>query len=286
MVMNEMKLIKIQKTHYAVAGVIEALLLVALFSIVLSTIQLVYIPDIMEQREVEHMDEVENQFSYLKSVIDLQSSMKENVPISTPITLGSRELPYFVTARAFGQLEIVDGGNSKIDTDFATNIPLTLIKYEAVNSYFLDQELILEGGGLIIKQDDGESMRIEPPISYENLTGTMRIFWTLPDFESVAGKNSTSGFKGCYIRSNYSSNTTYFGWTTYIKIYSDYLDAWNNSLNNLFEEPIINGYIIIQKNSPVNPTYVEIIPGTKGIFLEMTVCKILTQIGPGIVIQI
>ena len=52
MVMNEMKFIKIQKTHYAVAGVIEALLLVALFSIVLSTIQLVYIPDIMEQREV------------------------------------------------------------------------------------------------------------------------------------------------------------------------------------------------------------------------------------------
>ena len=74
--------------------------------------------------------------------------------------------------------------------------------------------------------------------------------------------------------------------TTYIRIYSDYLDAWNNSLNHLFEEPIINGYIIIQKNSPVNPIYVEILPGSKSIFLKMTVSKLLTQIGPGIVIQI
>ena len=55
----------------AVAGVIEALLLVALAAIVLSTIQLVYIPDIMEQREADHMDQVDNQFSHLKSVIDL-----------------------------------------------------------------------------------------------------------------------------------------------------------------------------------------------------------------------
>jgi hypothetical protein len=280
-----MKLLLSIKSNNAVAGVIEALLLVALFSIILSTIQLVYIPDIMEQREVDHMDEVENQLSYLKSVIDLQSSMREDVPISSPITLGSRELPYFVTARAFGQLEINDGGNNEIRTDFASNIPLAFIRYQAINSYFLDQDFILEGGGLIVKQHDGESMRIEPSISYQNLTAQIRIHWTLPQFESVAGKNSTAGFKGCYIRSNYSSNSSYIGSTNYIRIYSDYLNAWNTSLNQLFEEPISNGYIRIQKNSQTNPTYVEIVPGTKSLYINMIVSKIQAQIGPGIVVK-
>ena len=282
--METMSTNTLKKNQYAVAGVIEALLLVAMFSIILSTVQLVYIPDIMEQREVEHMDEVENQLSYLKSVIDLQSSMREDVPISSPLTLGSRELPYFVTARAFGQLDIFDYGDGEIRTDFASNIPLTSIQYQAINSYFLDQIYILEGGGLIMKQYDGESMQIEPSISYQNRSTQIRISWTLADFESVGGKNSTSGFKGCYIRSNYSSNSSYIGSTTYIRIYSDYLNAWNTSLNQLFDEPVSNGYLTIQKNSEINPTYVEITPGTKSLYISLIVSKIQVQIGPGIVI--
>jgi hypothetical protein len=282
---ERMKFREMYKFQEGVAGVIEALLLVALFSIILSTIQLVYIPDIMEQKEVEHMDEVENQFSYLKSVIDLQSSVRENIPISSPITLGSRELPYFVTARAFGQLDIDDSGNSKINTDYVSNIPLTSIKYQAANSYFIDQYYILEGGGLIVKQHDGESMRIEPSISYQNQTNQIRIFWTLPEFDSIAGKNSTSGFKSCYIRSNYSSNTSYGGSTSYIRIFTEYFDAWNNSLNQLFDEAVSNGFISIHKDSETSPTFVEIEPKSKSIYLDLQRTKILLQIGPGIVLQ-
>jgi hypothetical protein len=274
----------IWSTH-AVAGVIEALLLVALFSIILSTIQLVYIPEIMEQKEVEHMDEVENQFSHLKSVIDLQSSVKENVPISSPITLGSRELPYFVTARAFGQLDIIDWGDSRIDTDFLANIPLTSIRYNAMNSYFIDQEYVIEGGGLILKQYDGETVRIEPSMSYDNESTQIKIHWTLPEFFSVAGKNSTSGFKGCYIRSNYSSDVSYQGATTYIRIYTDYLTAWNNTLNQLLEEPVDNGYMVIEKKPIASPTYVEISSGTKSVYLDLTLVRIGVQIGPGIVVD-
>jgi hypothetical protein len=128
-------------------------------------------------------------------------------------------------------------------------------------------------------------MQIEPSISYQNLSTQIRISWTLADFESVAGKNSTSGFKGCYIRSNYSSNKSYIGSTTYIRIYSEFLDAWNTSLNQLFDEPVSNEYISIQKNSETNPTYVEIIPGTKSLYIEMVISTIQVQIGPGIVIQ-
>jgi len=105
--------IKIINDKKAVAGVIEALLLVALVSIIISTIQLIYIPEIMKQRESDHMEEIENQFSFLKAVVDIQSMGKKDVPITSTITLGSRELPYFVTARSFGELTIVGIDNDE-----------------------------------------------------------------------------------------------------------------------------------------------------------------------------
>ena len=48
---GEMKNRKIIKEKHAVAGVIEALLLVGLVAVILSVIQLLYIPQVMEQRE-------------------------------------------------------------------------------------------------------------------------------------------------------------------------------------------------------------------------------------------
>lgn len=271
----------------AVAGVIEALLLVALAAIVLSTIQLVYIPDIMEQREADHMDQVDNQFSYLKSVIDLQTALAKDVSISSPITLGSKELPYFVTARAFGQLDIIDGSSSWIKTDFISDgeIPLTSIRLDALNSYFIDQLYALEGGAVFVKQSDGESVRIEPSISVENLSTQIRITWQLPTFSSIAGKNSTGGYKNCFIRTNYLSNSTYAGATTYLYIYSDFLDAWNATFYDSLSESIEQGYIQIQKHPDLNPTHLRITPGTKSLYADVTVLTLGAQIGPGIVVQ-
>ena len=163
---------KVFKDNKAVAGVIEALLIVALVSIIISTIQLIYIPEIMKQKESDHMEEVENQFSFLKAVIDLQSMQKKDVPITSTITLGSKELPYFVTARSFGELSIigVNNNNFKINIDYGAKIiSLTSIKYKAANSYFIDQIYSLEGGCIILKQDDGETVRVEPTIKIENI---------------------------------------------------------------------------------------------------------------------
>jgi len=281
-----MKNKKLTKSKDAVAGVIEALLLVALVAVIISTIQLVYIPQMMEQRESDHMDDLENQFSYLKSVIDLQSMVKEDVPISSPITLGSRELPYFVTARAFGQLDIIgkDRADAYILTDFL-NVTLTSIKYEAYNSYFTDQTYALEGGCVIVKQPDGETVKTEAGITIKNESTEIKIYFNLPVIEGVSGKNSTSGYKNCFIRTNYSDrNPIPGGHASFIKIYTDYLDAWNESLNKLLEKEVENGYIIIEKRPIGSEKYVSITPGIKSIYLELTLTYIGAQIGPGIVI--
>lgn len=272
----------------AVAGVIEALLLVALVAVIISTIQLVYVPDIMEQREAEHMDEVENQFSYLKSIIDLQSMVEEDVPISSPLTLGSRELPYLVSVRAFGQISIIDDTPNHINLSFAHNIPLTRIQYEAENSYYLDQEFILEGGSVILNQYNGESIKIDPSLTIENRSGTVYLEWTIPTFSSVAGKNITAGYKNCFVRTNYSSSELYGGdngtTTSYIKIHSSYLDGWNTTLSKLLYEEINQGYMSIKKDPDPNPTHVLIEPGSKSITVKLTLVHIYAQIGPGIVV--
>lgn len=268
-----------------VAGVIEALLLVALVAVIVSTIQLVYIPDIMEQKEADHMDDIENQFAYLKSTIDLQIILQRDIPISSPITLGSRELPYFVTARAIGEIEILDKNSSGIETDFISNIPLTSIKYQAINAYYIDQAYILEGGGVILKQYNGEAMKIDPILSFQNETSEIRINWIIPQFISTIGKNSTEGYKTCYIRTNYTGETTYGGQTSYIKIYTNYLNAWNSSLNRIFDEAIRNGYIHVYKDPISDPKCVCIKPGSKNIYVTFTIARIGAQIGPGVILS-
>ncbi|HDN95852.1 MAG TPA: hypothetical protein ENG71_02145 [Thermoplasmatales archaeon] len=93
-------------------GVVVAILIVALLVSVLITIQVYYIPKWMKGREAQHMDEVANQFASLKYSLDLQAVEKASSPLTNSITLGSKELPYFVTSRAFGSLQILSSTTS------------------------------------------------------------------------------------------------------------------------------------------------------------------------------
>lgn len=291
----------------AVAGVIEALLLVALVAIILSIIQLNYIPQIMQEKEADHMDQVSNQFSNLKSVIEIQSTMgminggsssAPYTPMSSPLTLGSKELPYFVSARSYGQVQLIDENKAtdykyKIDTDSLTGISLTSIKYEAFNAYFVPQTYVLEAGGIILKQSNGEVMRVNPAMNVVNYTNAIEINWNIPVFIGVPGKNLTSDYKDCYIRTNYTTYQKYGGPTgydtSYIRIYTDYPDAWNQSLirndTGVLWEYYNNKDINVEIDEITTPNRVVITPVPPfSIKLKLTVVDIGVQIGPGIVI--
>lgn len=306
-VVGEMKHRKFGTHNQAVAGVIEALLMVALVSVVISIIQLVYIPQVMEQKEAEHMDEVSNQIAYLKSVIDTQAltgststnAPLSHVPMSSMITLGSRELPYFVTASAFGDISVIHDKNSMIEKYRPLEVPieislLTSIVYHADNSYFVDQTYILEGGGIIVAQPDGESvMRADPSISIKNLSSikTIELEYYLPKIIGISGKNTTSGTGRCFIRTNYSScppttdNPIYPNQSIIIK--SEYLNAWNESLNGLLGEE--NKTVTIKIGpDPTDFTKKVVLIYAKNleyiINLKLTIVYIECQIGPGWVI--
>lgn len=314
-----MKFRTFKKEKVAVAGVIEALLLIALVAVILSTIQIYYVPEIMEQKESEHMDEVVNQFSLLKSTIDSQSLVGSHdsddpivyAPMSSTITLGSSRLPYLVSIAASGEIEILDEDEttSKIDmndTDdleypFLNGIPLTSIKFKAYNYYFPEnnpgQEYILEGGGIIRKQHNGEVMIVAPGMIVENHSqdGYIKIYYNLPFFTSKPGKKDDSGFNNCYVRTNYI--TDYSSIETLaddadddsLRIYSEYLDAWNQALINndmgilweYYAPP--NEYIDVSFDDIQDPQYIEITSKNKTIDVELTIIEIGVQVGPGVV---
>lgn len=316
--MERFKKHSFKKNTYAVAGVIEALLLVALVAIVLSTIQLIYIPEIMEQKEADHMDEVANQFAHLKSVIDSQALMGvlnsnepiAKAPMSSPITLGSKELPYFITARSQGQVDVITRGRT-LEARIETNpdllptisefqsaeqgydgVPLTSICYESVNMYFHNQKYILEGGGIFLNQSGSEVMLVEPPMSFENQTNDIVIYYNIPFFFSYPGKNVTAGYQNTFVRTNYSRHFSHTIGKDNIAnfwIYTFHPGGWEKALVNqttgmlwAYEN---NGYINVDIDRTQSPAKIDITPGTKNIDIEFTVVKIGVQVGQGIINQ-
>lgn len=296
----------------AVAGVIEALLLVGLVAIILSFIQLYYVPEIMEDKEATHMDQISQQFSQLKSVVDIQSTMgvinEENpnpkyvayASMSSPLTLGSRELPYFVSSSSPGQTTLIDkydAGdckikiyNSSIEYDFPSGIPLTSIIYEAYNYYFIPQKYIFEGGGIILNQTDGEIMSVNPSMNIINNTNDIEITYDIPLLVGNPGKKITGGYDDSYIRTNYIKyyESTIDIISQNISIFTNHPDAWYHSLVNttrgLLWEYVNNQYIKVEIDRSTTPNCVIIKPYSKDIYIKITVIEIGVQIGPGAVI--
>jgi len=302
-----MKLKIFQNNNYALAGVLEAILLIALVAIVLSIIQLTYVPEIMEQKESDHMDQVSNQFSQIKSVIEIQSMMGTMdtgepityTPMSSPITMGSKELPYLVSARSYGQVDLIDkddAGDYKINiqpapVDFPTGIPLTSLEYSATNFYYPSQDYILEGGGIILQQSDDEVMRIHPGIDVENRSdlGYIKINYFIPLFNGVSGRKSYGGSQDCYVYTNYTKHYTHSGNAVFIYIYTDHIDAWYEALvdesRGILWEYVDNDYIDVDIDDTTTPNRIEITPSMHSINLELTIAEIGIQVGPGYAIS-
>jgi hypothetical protein len=137
----------------AVVGVVVAVLLVGLLLAITLILQSVFVPNWMEQLEAEHMDEVADQFAMLKFAVDLQSVTEKNIPITTSITLGNKELPFLLSSRSFGFLRIVDDeynltiSNATTVYSFYPNI----IKYTSENAYYIDKTFSYKSTSFITK---------------------------------------------------------------------------------------------------------------------------------------
>jgi len=247
-----MKAIVLVKDKTAVAGVIEFILLIAMFAIILALIQVFYIPEIMAQDESENMEEISNQFSRLKTMIDIQSKKESEIPLSTRIPFGNKQLPYFVTVPSSGYLSIVDRDitDSYIEINDQYYVDLTDIKYKADNAYFTHQDYIYEGGGVIIKQPEGNPVMWQnpsfnaSPMRDQHLdVNNIVMYFDIPVLVCKDHDNFGGGYSSCYITTNYSdelsdSNWNYLPNFSNITIKSDYSIAWFKFINKTFEKDV------------------------------------------------
>ena len=104
--MKKSKIRKLSTNTNGVVGIIATILIIGLIISFIGVIKTVQVPQWLEQKEAEHMTEVENQFTQLKCTLDMVSLLGENITISNYITLGSQEIPFFNEGRTYENIWI------------------------------------------------------------------------------------------------------------------------------------------------------------------------------------
>lgn len=267
-----------------VVGIVVAILIAGLMVIVIALIQTVYVPIWMEEAEADHMETVADQFSQLKFAIDTQSAIKQpDTPISTSITLGTKEIPFLGSSKAYGSLEILsDDCTVTITNDSESfSYSLGIIKYSSGNTYFLNQVYIYETGAVIVSQSEGNTMSIKPAFSVKKESNTS-ISFTMINISTIGEKRSINGYGTYPIQTEYSGSdlpiSTKVDNVSTITIDTNYPNAWQK----FFNKTLINAGLKYDTDFliDVSDTAVSV------IFLDhpdvnLKVIKIGAQIAPG-----
>jgi len=293
-ILKKPNLRKLNCSDYGVVGIIVAVLLIGLLVSVVSLIQYQYVPKWMEEKEAEHMDAVLTQFSQLKFAIDTQSaSGQTNTPIATSITLGSKELPYLMSMRSYGRLEIISDACNIIIDDVAGGrtgpISLGIIKYTSANAYYIPEEkqsYVYEAGSIITSQTKGSSISIKPSFKLVKSPDN-KIIFSVVNISGFGDKTSIGGYDTVPIQTEFFINTSnsfppVLG-AEYISIDTSYPVAWSVFLNSSlrvggYEYGDNKDYIIDYTDDNV---MIEFRPNSGYPDIELALIDISGQIGPG-----
>ena len=224
-----------------VAGVIVAVLMIGLLVSGIGFIQSVFVPQWMEQKEAEHMDNVAIQFSQLKYSIDtLSVTSQSNSQISTPITLGSDKLPFLKSMRSYGSINVLPNYHKiRIDDKNGEQLFYILgsVKYSSTNSYYIDQDYFLENGALIQNQNSKQIMVVDPAFS---IIDAEDLEFRIVKITGIGMETSASGYGTYPIKAKYiESESMFINNVENITIYTDNIAAWKI----FFEKELSKSYI-------------------------------------------
>ena len=228
---------KIKESDEAVVGIVVTVLLIGLILAVTVMINTVYVPQWIEESEAAHMEEVSNQFAQLKYAIDIQSIVNDSTAMSTSITLGNKEIPFFNSGRTFDYLEVVENSCKIIIERNGTSINdsylTSSIKYSSGNSYFVEQSYIYETGALILSQYSSSMLYGKPSILVTEYGKNLS--FTIVNVTGVCGKTFVSGY-GTYpiytSITNYNGQYDKFKNVTNITLITNYPNAWRIAVNS------------------------------------------------------
>lgn len=231
-----------------------------------------FVPVWMSDNESTHMSQVVQQFTTIKSSIDIAISNSANsriapTPVFVPITLSSASIPVFASATAGILRFLPDGINTRptFNVTYAgvsnplgpTNDGKTggSLDLWCPNRYFVEQHIIYENGAVILNQTDGEFVIAGPQFLVKNLgtTGTPNRVLQITQV-SLQGSNVTiggTGSKGVSAKLQFADTKTYqnsAGPSFSITFTSNHGKAWerffNSTLNGTAGMTYGNGYTI------------------------------------------
>lgn len=240
--MKKMKTIRrgIYNSNDGVVGIVVTLMIIGLFVAALAMVQTVFVPKWMEQKESEHMSEVAKQLTQLKFAIDTQSLVGEkNIPVSTPVTLGSDEMPFLTTMRSYGDLNIMPN-SCKITITYVSpsnpdgeSVSFTTgtITYSSSNAYYMNQVYVYENGALILSQQSEDVMSVQPSLS---ILLNKDLSFTIFRISELGDKTSAGGYGTYPIQTRFVDSKGYnYKDVKSIKIETSYQNAWNLFLKDV-----------------------------------------------------
>ncbi len=248
--------LKFKDSDDAVVGIVVTLMIIGLFITAIAYVQNVFVPQWMQKKESEHMDQVANQFAQLKSSVDTLSSLdKPNIQISVPVTLGSDEIPFLTSSRSYGSLNLKPN-DFKITIKDKNNDTLSYIlgsiEYISANSYYRNLEYIYENGALILSQPPHNIFIINPSLSIIN---GKDLYIDLIKLIGLTEKTSASGYSTCPIQAKFSSSQEFVIYSVEkIIIRTTHKDAWIN----LFNDQLSKSGILFSINDIINNEGFEI----------------------------
>jgi hypothetical protein len=282
-----MKRIIKKKTDSAVVGMVSAILVVGLIVAVISIVQVTYVPIIMKQREADHMDTVTEQFGSLTSVIDGQAANEmKGIPIATFVTLGNKELPFLVSSKAYGTLEILDNARTLTITNKSGGAPHTfligVITYSSANAYYLDQSYTYEAGAMIASQSQGNSMMCRPGfyVDYDSTSNTINISFDVVNISSFGQKTIAGGFGTYPIHTEFQDISKYTIFTNVrnITIATPFSNAWFVFMNRSLMNANLNPQSYLKDTGKAVVLNLQTFTS---VIVNIKIIDIRAQIGPG-----
>jgi len=285
---NNKRLDKWQRDETAVVGIVTAILIVGLIVTVFAIIQTVYVPQWMEEIEMEHMNGVAEQFAELKYATDLQlfSHYSSNQTITTPIQLGSGKIPFVLSERSFGSLEIIENACIvDIEGNSSASYSMGSIQYRSRNSHYIDQIFRYETGAVIIGQSQGSFLSAMPFFSITK-NSQINMSLMLVNVTSFGGKTSANGYSlvsiATQLKSTTSSSTTIEN-VTELRIETPYPSAWKSYMNQTLQTAgLTAGDDFLLSYSFENQWMkIELFPDETTNQIEITEKQLSAQISPG-----
>lgn len=243
----------ILQSDEAVVGIIVTVLIVGLIVSATIMINVVYVPQWLENSEASHTKDVKNQFTQLKYALDLQTLIDDNTAMTTFVTLGTEDIPFFDVGRTFDTLEII---KDAVIIDFTPGGSYTsdIIVYTSGNSYYVDQSFIYEAGALIINQENKSLLFGTPPIVVTDYGKNITFYLT--EIEGYSGKTYASG-RGTYpifTKAGNPPNDILINNVTQMTITTNYPNAWNTVIQQTIEEPEFD-YTLTKTDTKVTITF-------------------------------